>query len=43
MDKSFEMKMDTEDIVDDGWGRHKADDEVCIRKYVEMTLVYTSA
>lgn len=29
MDKSFEMKMD-EEPIDDGWGRHKADDEVTI-------------
>lgn len=27
MEKSFEMKMD-EDIPDDGWGRHRIDDEV---------------
>lgn len=29
MEKSFEMKMD-EDIPDDGWGRHRIDDEVIL-------------
>lgn len=29
MEKGFDLKID-EDVVDDGWGRHRADDEVFI-------------
>lgn len=29
MEKAFEAKMD-EEVVDDGWGRHRADDEVLV-------------
>lgn len=43
MEKQFGMKMD-EDIQDDGWGRHRADDEVMnlfLPKYCRF--VYTVA
>lgn len=32
MEKGFDMKMD-EDVADDGWGRHRVDDEVMIFKW----------
>lgn len=39
MEKAFEAKMD-EEVVDDGWGRHKIDDEVLIFVYTKNLVIF---